>query len=182
MDVPADLRRDKGWTGKLFDRALGVSGTNRPQPDFPELGVELKTIPIDRRGQPRESTFVCSAPLSALHTLTWEQSRVRSKVACILWIPVEAEASIPLGERRAGSPLLWRPSDEEEAALKRDWEDIAAMIAEGFTDAISATRGEILQLRPKGANAESERRGFYLRRRFTATILEQNYVQTNRPE
>ncbi len=50
--LPSDLKRAKGWIGELIERALGASAFSLPEPDFPRLGIELKTIPADRAGRP----------------------------------------------------------------------------------------------------------------------------------
>ena len=64
--VPDDPRRAKGFIGLLAESALGAPGGSHAGPDFPTLGVELKTIPVDRGGRPRESTFVCTIALRHL--------------------------------------------------------------------------------------------------------------------
>lgn len=64
LTIPNDLKRDKGWIGVLLERWLGASAGSKPEQDFAALGVELKTIPIDSRGRPLETTFVCVAPLT----------------------------------------------------------------------------------------------------------------------
>ena len=112
--TPKDLKRDKGWIGVLLEIWLGASAGSKPEQDFAALGVELKTIPVDSLGRPLETTFVCVAPLTGNTGVTWETSHVRHKLKRVLWIPVEGERSIPLAERRVGSPLLWSPNEEEE--------------------------------------------------------------------
>lgn len=187
--VPNSLERAKGWVGQLVERALGATSKSRAQPDFLELGVELKTIPVDRRGQPKESTFVSSIPLGELSLGDWEQSRVREKLARVLWVPVEAEPSIAIGDRRLGAPLLWSPSPEEELQLQADWRQLAELIGSGYADSITAHLGACLQVRPKAPNASARRsyqdadgaddltlpRGFYLRASFTRAILSRSY-------
>src|SRR5262249_39636744 len=64
--APSELLRAKGWAGQLLERALGASAASRAEPDFQRLGIELKTLPIDARGRPRESTFVCTIALSEI--------------------------------------------------------------------------------------------------------------------
>lgn len=93
--VPADLRRDKGWVGQLIEWQLGASAGSKPEQDFPDLGIELKTIPIDPQGKPLETTFVCVAPLIGVSGQQWEQSNVRNKLSRVLWIPVEGSREIP---------------------------------------------------------------------------------------
>src|SRR5688572_2499417 len=70
----------KGKVGELVERALGATAGNAATPDFPALGVELKTVPIDGRGAPRESTYVCTAPLADADRAEWTTSRVRQKL------------------------------------------------------------------------------------------------------
>ncbi|WP_391090247.1 DNA mismatch repair endonuclease MutH [Vibrio sp. NH-UV-68] len=190
IDVPPDLRRDKGWVGQLLEWHLGASAGSKPQQDFEQLGIELKTIPISYSGKPLETTFVCVAPLIGVHGLTWETSHVRNKLSRVLWVPVEGEREIPLGERCVGSPLIWSPTQEQEQQLKADWEELMEMIVLGRVEHINARHGEVMQLRPKAANGrvlteaygasgkpiKTLPRGFYLRTQFTAQLLEQNFV------
>lgn len=189
--VPADLHREKGWVGQLIERALGASAASLAEPDFQLIGVELKTIPLDGRGRPRESTYVCTVPLETeAMGQRWEGSWVRRKLATVLWMPVEGDNAIPLGTRRIGNPLLWSPSPHEEALLRNDWEELMEMICLGQIETITAALGEVLQIRPKAASASvrgkaigaegtlvrTNPRGFYLRSRFTAAILQRSYA------
>ncbi len=190
VDVPADLRRHKGWIGSLIEAALGASVGNRSVPDCEAIGVELKTVPVDRRGRPRESTYVCTVSLADLDDLCWERSRVRAKLAHVLWVPIEAEPEIPLAHRRVGSPLLWEPEPDLEDTLRRDWEEHMAIILAGDMESITARRGTYLQIRPKAANAEArglgldeggvpmhtQPRGFYLRALFVGEVLRRHFL------
>ncbi len=155
--VPRDLRRDKGWVGQLIEWQLGASAGSKPEQDFPELGIELKTIPIDPYGKPLETTFVCVAPLIGVSGQRWEESNVRNKLSRVLWIPVEGSRDIPVGERRIGMPLMWSPSEEEDKLLRQDWEELMDMIVLGEVEQISARHGQVMQLRPKAANNKALR-------------------------
>lgn len=155
LPIPPDLRRDKGWVGMLLERYLGASAGSKPEQDFAEIGVELKTIPIDALGRPLETTFVCVAPLTGNSGVTWETSHVRHKLTRVLWVPVEGERTIPLAIRRVGAPLLWSPSQQEETLLRCDWEELMDMIVLGQVERITARHGEVLQIRPKAANSKA---------------------------
>ena len=190
LPIPPDLRRDKGWVGMLLERYLGASAGSKPEQDFAEIGVELKTIPIDALGRPLETTFVCVAPLTGNSGVTWETSHVRHKLTRVLWIPVEGERSIPLAIRRVGAPLLWSPNQEEEHLLRCDWEELMDMIVLGQVERITARHGEVLQIRPKAANSKALTegigengqpiltlpRGFYLKKSFTAPLLARHFL------
>ncbi|TPH05585.1 DNA mismatch repair endonuclease MutH [Haemophilus haemolyticus] len=185
IPVPPDLKRDKGWVGMLLERALGATAGSKAEQDFSHLGVELKTLPINAEGYPLETTFVSLAPLVQNSGVKWENSHVRHKLSCVLWMPIEGSRHIPLRERHIGTPILWKPTVEQERQLKQDWEELMDLIVLGKLDQITARIGEVMQLRPKGANSRSITKGigrngevietlplgFYLRKAFTAGIL-----------
>jgi len=185
--LPSDLRGHKGLLGDLLECVLGASAASRPEPDFVELGIELKTVPIDARGRPCESTHVCAVTLDELVGQTWARSSVRHKLARVLWMPLEATPSVPLARRRLGCPRLWSPDAAQEAVLRQDWEEHMELMTTGRFDELDARRGTYLQVRPKAANSRSlarasDRRGhftatlprgFYLRASFTRAILGQ---------
>jgi DNA mismatch repair protein MutH len=188
--VPADLMHHKGWVGHLMEHALGASAAGRGEPDFIALGVELKTLPVDARGRPCETTFVCTVPLDEVGEVPWEQSRVCRKLRRVLWVPVEGDRLVPLAARRIGAALLWSPTADEERGLRDDWEELAGLIGRGDIEAITGRLGRFMQVRPKAKNSHARRRtvdaegttisalprGFYLRTSFTAAILRAHYA------
>ena len=94
----------KGKVGEQIERALGASGGSTATWDFPELRVELKTIPLDAsRGAPRESTFVCAVSLADADRAEWATSWVRAKLSRVLWVPVEVHGN---GTRCIGEARL----------------------------------------------------------------------------
>ena len=188
--VPPDLRKHKGWFGQLLEKYLGASAGSRPEPDFVELNVELKSIPLNAKGQPMESTYVCIVPLMNMGQVQWRESLVWRKLQCVLWVPVEGCHTIPIAKRRLGTAYLWQPSVSQEQQLRQDWEEVAERIATGQLHTITARLGDVLQIRPKAANASvtcdgiapdgsviaTLPRGFYLRSSFTAAILQAAYA------
>ncbi len=185
FEVPEDLRRDKGWVGRLLETWLGTTAGNAPGPDFVKLGIELKTLPVDQFGKPLESTYVTMVPLTDVEDLDWNESPVRAKLRHVLWIPIHAESDIPIGWRMVGRGFLWRPTFEEEKQLAADWLSHMLAIQSGAIDAIRGSDGEWLQIRPKAAHSKvltectdgdggthlTLPRGFYIRRSFTAELL-----------
>ena len=197
IEIPQDLKRNKGWVGLLLEHVLGASASSRPEPDFPHLGIELKTLPIDSQGKPLETTFVSVAPLVGLVGVNWHNSWVRKKLSRVLWVPIISkntnnnannhtnEKSIPLAQRQIGSAFIWSPSVEEEHLLAMDWQELTDMITLGNVEKINGKHGQVLQLRPKAANSKAKTqafdksgkpfmtlpRGFYLKIPFTQMIL-----------
>lgn len=189
LPMPNNLKREKGWVGQLIEYILGADAGSKPVPDFVDLGIELKTLPISASGEPLETTFVCVAPLTGITGQQWHNSHFRNKIAKVLWVPILAERQIPLANRVVGTPFLWQLQGEQEQLLRRDWEELMDMIVLGDVTAITAKTGEYLQLRPKAANAKvqtsafdlegnpilSQPKGFYLKKDFTRLLLAQAF-------
>ena len=190
INVPANFKTEKGWSGQLIELMLGATAGSTPQQDFPELGIELKTIPVNALGQPLETTYVCYAPLTGLTGITWETSNVRNKLAEVLWLPVQGERHISPAERMVGTAFCWQPTSSQQRQLQQDWEELMDKISLGEVEQITARDGAVLQLRPKAANGsaltdaignqgnrvKTRPRGFYLRKSFTAEILRQAFA------
>lgn len=184
--VPNDFKREKGWSGQLLELALGAEAGSKAQQDFANIGVELKTIPIDVNGYPLETTYVCYAHLVDVAGIHWATSSVRNKLNKVLWVPIDGRRDIPPSERTIGTPFLWSLQGQQEAYLRQDWEEIMDMIAMGDIEKVTARYGEYMQLRPKAANGsvltdaigkngqiiQTRPRGFYLRKEFTHKILD----------
>lgn len=183
LPLPAAPARAKGFAGRLMERALGVRESAERATDFPSC--ELKTLPIDARGRPRESTFVCHVLLPQLLEIDWEQSRARAKLARVLFLPIEAAPDVSFAERRIGCAFLWVMSPAQEATLRDDYVQIAERVAGGQLESFDARLGVALQVRPKAAHAGVRvrayglddgpvavlPRAFYLRASFTAELV-----------
>lgn len=190
--VPKDLTRNKGWIGLLLEHVLGASAGSRPEPDFPHLGIELKSLPINEQAKPLETTFVSVAPLTGLVGINWHNCYVRKKLARVLWVPVITPKDTPISERLVGTPFLWSPNAEEEALLAQDWQELTDMIVLGDVENIHGKHGQVMQLRPKAANNKARTqafdrngkpfmtlpRGFYLKINFTQSLLHR-YLRIN---
>lgn len=187
--MPENLKREKGWVGLLLEHALGATAGSKAVPDFEALGIELKTLPIDRNGKPLETTFVSVAPLTGLIGSRWENSHVKHKMARVLWVPIVAEREIPLVDRTIATPFIWSPTPEEEALIAADWQELTDMIVLGRVEEIAGKHGQVLQLRPKAANSQAKTkafdkhgrpfmtlpRGFYLKTQFTHQLLKNQF-------
>ncbi len=185
-DVPPNLKTNKGWVGQLIETWLGATAGNRAVPDFEALGIELKTLPVDLRGKPLESTYVSTMELAHADDVEWATCSVRAKLQRVLWVPVQAERTVPLSERMIGRAVLWSPTSEEEEGLQKDWESHMRAVRDGCVDAIRGSDGRALQVRPKAADSSvltwgvdsfggailTSPRGFYLRAVFTEYVLQ----------
>lgn len=176
--------RSKGRPGALLERALGATGVGKRH-DFPALGVELKTIPVDLAGAPLESTYVCTFSLADADQQEWASSWVREKLSCVLFVPVVGASETPYQARSIGRAVLWTPTAEQARELEADFDELTGLVGIGRVEELTAHRGRYLQVRPKARDGsvrtlahgrDGERlaavpRGFYLRPAFTRTIV-----------
>src|SRR5262245_21834048 len=85
LPVPVGNVRTKGWAGQIIERELGAGEGGRRGPDFAELGLELKTVPVGPSGAPLESTAVCHIDPTAIAGESWDSSYARRKLARVLF-------------------------------------------------------------------------------------------------
>ena len=185
IEVPENLRQKKGFIGQLLEMVLGADGGNYMRPDFSELGVELKTIPVSTSGKPLESTYVSVVPMTNRSLQDWSQSIVHAKLSHVLWLPVEATRDIKVADRRVGAGFLWQPNQQLANELAADYTELMTQVVCGEVESITADLGQWLHIRPKAANSsvltdavgpegqmiKTLPRGFYLRAQLTRQIL-----------
>ena len=188
--VPTSATHAKGWLGQQAEKFLGATAGSKAEPDFPELGIELKTLPLNAKGMPQESTYVCHIQLMELNQQRWEDAWVNRKLQHVLWLPYEANKSVDYPNRKLGHAILWKPSSQQSLQLKQDWEEIMDKLCLGEQQQLSAHHGQYLQVRPKAANSKVLTKaydndgnlsqtlplGFYLRPSFTRAIIEESYL------
>lgn len=184
-NIPPHQWQRKGWAGCLIEQALGSNAGTQALPDFTHLGVELKTLPLNWKGKPSESTYVTTVPLLTINQQTWLDSNVYHKLNKVLWIPVEGDQGIAYPQRRIGRALLHSPDEVMLEQLKQDWLELTELIVLGQLDSIDASLGRYLHIRPKAAHGktlcqaydeagyriQTLPRGFYLRTLYTAKIF-----------
>ena len=184
--LPPDLKRDKGYVGQLAEHLLGCDAGNLAQPDFVNLAIELKTLPVDGLGRVMESTYISMVPLTADKQHVWLDSVVYAKLKRVLWLPVEATKNLDLAKRRFGQAILWQPDNLLLSELQADYDYIMERVILGELEDLSATEGKYIQVRPKAANSKvltetinsdgevvkTLPRGFYLRPAFTQSIID----------
>jgi DNA mismatch repair protein MutH len=185
--LPRSLQANKGFIGQLAELALGATAGVDPEPDFPTLGVELKTLPIRHDGRPLEATYVCQARMTGVESTALADSYVMAKLQRVLFLPIlEAET---LAERRFAMPLLWSPDPDELATLATDFAMLQARVRMGEAEDLTTRDGVALHLRPKAMSSIDRTggissdgwivpvrpRGWYLRPAFTESILRKHF-------
>lgn len=181
----SSLRHTKGLSGALIESLLGAHAGNRDAPDFPDLGIELKTLPVSTDGSVQEATYVCKVSFADIASETWPASRVYRKISKVLFVPIEHDRHLPLAARRIGAACLFLLEGPVAEQIQEDWELLAGQIASGGANSLTSHEGQILHVRPKARNSRDRAlapapdggsmwanpKGFYLRSAFTTAVL-----------
>jgi DNA mismatch repair protein MutH len=187
-----DPAHNKGHAGRLVHLLTGDDSKNAPAADLSNLGIEVKSIPVDSRDRVLEPTKVGSIDFERLWRESWWESEAFQKLRAVLFVPVvKSDQSRPdLWYIRR--PFLWLPSEAVLAHLKDDYDSLRGLVREGKSDEISSAyppegQGDYLHPKPShgkkdkykvyslgGKDIELERRAWMLREKFTQPIVSAN--------
>jgi DNA mismatch repair protein MutH len=186
-DITKDPKSMKSAAGDIAELVAGKKPDALPQADLSDFDIEVKTVPLDLSGYPRENTKITALNYTSLLKETWETSHVYGKVRVVLFVPIVKEDTNRPEAWYVRSPFIWMPSRDQLSAIRKDWETIKEMVRRG--EQLTATVGEHLiantsgqgkgrdarsyQL-PDGRTIEVKTRAFFLRRTLVAEILKAN--------
>ena len=160
------IERDKmlkGASGLIIENLLGIQNNNRDEADIPEIGCEIKILPLqkNRNGEikAKEPTAIQMINYMEVSQETWETAKLRNKINLTFWVAYLA--------KKDGKPLqqndyvivdyfLDHPTDVQNGIFRKDWEDIRKYIIEGRADQLSCSMGIYLEPKTKGANNQDK--------------------------
>ena len=137
----------KGGLGVLVEWAFfDLPNSNKPEPDFEKVGIELKTTGVIRLKnkslRAKESLKLTSLNALDVNTETWETSRVVSKCGRMLVLTYSYEKKKSVIDLKFTSDQivlnLLDPDSVDSAQFKRDFQKIQSYIREGKTEELSS--------------------------------------------
>lgn len=178
----------KGASGLIVENLLGIKNNNNSDADIPEIGCEVKILPIqkNRNGEikAKEPTQIQMINYFEVAGEKWETAKVRKKINLTFWvvyIAKENSTSLHQDEYRIIDYFVDHPNESKIIVFKRDWELIQDFILKGLSDKLSCSMGEYLEPKTKGANNQDKtnapdgkggvlrarRRAFYYKKKYT---------------
>ena len=184
--MPEQSRQSRGYSGQIIELFLGADASNQSLPDFVDLGIELKTIPVSSDFTARETTFISAATINPERYIPFERTSLYSKVRHMLFVILFAPKGLPPAERRILGYFFFQPDKDQLAIMEQDYNEFNELIFSGRAHEINGTMGNILQMRPKaldsltytpvrdteGNTAWTTPRGYYFRQAFTTSLLQ----------
>lgn len=185
INTPYNNTSGKGFTGLLLEIFLGANARSLPEPDFIDLGIELKSLPVGFNLSPNEDTYLSMADINPERHIPFEHSSLYSKVRDILFVVVLAPRGLKISERRIMGYFFFRPNDEQMKVFKQDYDEFNELILSSRAREITGSLGNYIHMRPKGRKNDATvairdengeltytySRGYYLRKSFTKELL-----------
>jgi len=169
----------KGWAGRLIEDLLGVTNYNTAAPDLPDIGLEIKTLPLSPLLKVKEHTFISSISLPFLEG-TFPRSRLHHKIQAILWVPIiRTQIKMSINDY-IGKAFVVQIDRTTFECLEQDWNSLTALLRQEEYSLISSHLGDILHIRPKAQNAAHRVHiagqsinpmGFYFRKTYTQELI-----------
>lgn len=183
-------RMKKGASGLIVENLLGIENNNRDEADLPQIGCEIKILPLQKNKdgsiKAKEPTAIQMINYCEVAKETWETAKIRSKINLTFWVVYLAKVN--------GKPkqqvdyvivdyFLDHPSDVQNEDFKTDWEEIQSYIKRGDADKLSCSMGVYLEPKTKGANNQDKTdapdgKGGITRARRRAFYYKENYTNT----
>lgn len=180
----------KGASGLIVENLLGVENNNRDEPDLPQIGCEVKILPLQKNKdgtiKAKEPTAIQMINYCEVAKETWETAKLRSKINLTFWVVYLAKDNgivKPQDDYVIVDYFLDHPSDIQNGVFKTDWEEIQAYIKRGDADKLSCSMGTYLEPKTKGKNKQKvavapDGKGGLIRARRRAFYYKKNYTDT----
>ena len=153
----------KGASGLIVENLLGIKNNNISDADIPEIGCEVKILPLQKN---KNGEIKAKEP-TAIQMINYFE------VAKENW---ETEDDYIIVDY-----FLSQPDDFQNSVFRKDWELIRDYIISGRSDDLSCSMGEYLEPKTKGANrldltdapdgkggsVKVRRRAFYYKKHYT---------------
>jgi DNA mismatch repair protein MutH len=144
--------KGKTGVGALVERYMGKAADSLKEPDLPEIGVEVKSLPMKRRGKGwtvKEPTSITMIDYFVVAREDWEGAYVRRKLDSVLWFPYEHN-SVDKRLAKFRRPFLWHPEESDLPVMEADYRVVKSEVLRGRAHELSESLSKVLGARRKG--------------------------------
>jgi DNA mismatch repair protein MutH len=164
---------NKGWSGLVIERYLGLPQNSRQAPDF---GVwELKVVPLRRAPdgtlRVKESMAITMLEPAEVLANEFEDSHLHDKLRSMVVVSRIYESPEERHSILHAAAEFDLDNAKIRAQVKTDYETIREQIRRRGIDSVTGDLGKLVQARTKGRGHGSTTRAFYARPSFVAHIL-----------
>lgn len=178
----------KGASGLIIENMLGIKNNNIADADIPEIGCEVKILPLQKNKngeiKAKEPTAIQMINYFEVANETWNTAKLQKKIKLTFWIVYLAKEngkSLNQDDYVIIDYFLDHPTDIQNGVFQKDWEEIKDYIIRGMADKLSCSMGVYIEPKTKGANNQdltdapdgkggslkARRRAFYYKKNYT---------------
>ena len=157
-----DSHRRKGSFGNAVEQYYFRYAINSdPNPDFEEVGTELKTTPLklkrDGSFSAKERLVISMINYMSVVDETWETSSLQKKLQKILLVAYQYEKDINPVDFLVKVVELWGVPQEDIPTFKSDWDTVVAKIRAGKAHELSGSDTLYLEAATKASSSKDRR-------------------------
>lgn len=158
VDAVDDPRVRRGSLGNAVEYYyFKFDPNNDPNPDFNEVGIELKTTPLKRtkRGDLVSKERLVLSQINYMNVVdeTWETSSVLKKCSDILLLFYLYAPDVNPVDYEFYLVELWSIPEEDIPTVRQDWETVVEKVRQGRAHEISGSDTLYLEACTKAANS-----------------------------
>lgn len=180
----------KGASGLIVENLLGIENNNRDEADLPDIGCEVKILPLqlNRNGdvKAKEPTAIQMINYCQVAQETWKTAKLRTKINITFWVVYLAKEygkKLNQDDYVIIDYFLDHPNPAQLTVFKKDWEEIQTYILRGDADKLSCSMGVFIEPKTKGANNQDKTiapdgKGGFIQARRRAFYYKKNYTNT----
>ena len=182
LDLP--LSGGKGFAGGVIRVAAGARSARSRLEEFEKLGLTLKTVRVNRLGEPNEAMSFPAFRYKELADEEWEDSTFLSQIeGGLMLVPMVGQTKSTTVEACViASPVLWRPASQELAIASEEWAMYRDLIRDGQANRLpGGAETRIIHVRPHARDASDTdsapgvgnlpKKSFWLNRGFVASLI-----------
>lgn len=181
--APHVSERAKNVASVVSRRLLGSEGKHDIE-EFRRLGITVRTTRVDPDSlRPHEDISFPHFDPAELVAQEWESSDLIDEVSSLFFLVFEAPATQRVVDARLRGGFFWRPSREEFATMRHEWEQLRDAFARSAPEERpQASTTQILHVRPKGRDGSDTlplpdgrphvKSSFWLNRSFVQSLVE----------
>ena len=147
--------KDKGAIGKIIEEyGFGLKNNSEAKPDFPEIGVELKVVPLKKNSNGlsvKERTKVCLINYHQIINSEWENSHAKTKLNQVLFVFYLYNKENQLYSQIKDYYFFKLHHQLDEPIIKSDWYKTKQLVAQGRAHELSESQNKILAASRSGA-------------------------------
>ena len=119
----------KGYVGYIVEKFFHSSFSNKPICDIPNLGIEIKTIPLNLNNDLSNNVFICSFNPNLI-SLNFVESTLYHKTKNILFVPYYNYEKNIL-KYKFLKPFFYKMDDYDKLIIEKDWKNIVSSFYNG---------------------------------------------------